>query len=84
MESEVFIQSLGLNTISFVKINNLPLLVLSFVFVPDNNLSSFLIFSSMDIKSFLVSDIDEVTTFISKDLEPFRVGAVDLHVGSCS
>jgi hypothetical protein len=80
METEVFIQSLGWFLLGLIKIDNLPSLVSSVVSVPGNDLSSFLVFSSMDIKAFLVLPVDEVFISIGEDLPPSRVGAPDLHV----
>jgi hypothetical protein len=45
------------------------------VSLPDNNLLSFNIFSTMDINNLLVIDVDEVLSSVLEDLPPFRVGA---------
>jgi len=79
MESEFFIESLGLNLISFVKINNLPSLVSSIVWFPSNDLSSFFISSTMYIKCFTVGPVDELSFLVLEELPPIRVGAPDLH-----
>jgi hypothetical protein len=47
---------------------------------PNDNFSSFFIFSTMDIKSLLVGPIDELFLLILEELEPSRVSAPDLHV----
>jgi hypothetical protein len=43
VESEVLMKSLGLNCFSFVKIDDLPFLILSIMSIPDYDLSSFFI-----------------------------------------
>jgi hypothetical protein len=50
VETEVFVESLGLWSIIFVEIDNLPSLVGSTMFLPDDNCLSFNIFSSTNIK----------------------------------
>ena len=80
MEAKVFFKSLGLNFLSFIKIDDLPFLISSFVSIPDNDLSTFSIFATMDIKHLVAFDVLEVLCFIDEDLEPSRVGAPDLHV----
>jgi len=47
---------------------------------PDDNLSAFFIFSTMDIECLLVGPVDEVFSLILEELEPVGVGAPDLHV----
>jgi hypothetical protein len=86
VETKIGVHSLGLDWSSFVKIDDIPSLIGSIVFLPDDNLSSFLIFSSMNIKSSSILDINEMFINILEDLEPSRVGAPDLHVvgSSCT
>jgi hypothetical protein len=62
-----------------ISIDNIPLLVQSSVFVPDNDVSVLLIFVSMDIHnlSFLV---DEVIALVSEELEPSCIGLPDLEI----
>jgi hypothetical protein len=85
VHSVVFMKSFSLVFLSFVKIHNLPFLVVTVVLVPDNNLSSFFVLSSVNIECFTILPVDEVFTFILEDLEPSWVGAPDLHVvGSSS
>ena len=80
MESKLFIESTSSIFFSFVKIDNLPFLVLSVVLLPDNDLSTFFIFTTMYIKTSLVVDVAEMLSFEDEYLEPLRVGAVDLHI----
>jgi hypothetical protein len=85
METEVFMKSLILFFFSFVKIDNLPSLVGSIMSVPNDNISSFFIFSSMDIKAFVgLLEVAEVLALVLEDLPPSRVGAPDLHVAGSS
>jgi len=70
VESEVSIHSLSLSLCSCVKIDYLPFLVGSLMVLPNDDLSSFFILSSMNIKCLLVSDVDELFLNISEDLEP--------------
>ena len=70
MESEVFVDSLGLWALCFVKINNLPLLVFASVVTPDSNLLSFNILSSSNIEDLVVIPIDKLAVLILEDLEP--------------
>jgi len=85
MESELLVEALSLISVSFVKIDNLPLLVLSSVVSPNSNWCSFLILSTFDVKDFAGLPVDELAVFILEDLEPSGVGAPDLHViGSSS
>jgi hypothetical protein len=80
MEAKVFVDSLGLRSLISVKINNIPLLMLSSVVTPNTNLLSFLILSSSDIKDFASLPVDKLVGLILEDLPPSRVGAPDLHV----
>jgi hypothetical protein len=85
MEAPVFVESLSLWSLSFVKIDDSPLLVLSSVVAPNSYLLAFNVFSSSYIKYFTVLPIDELIFLILEYLEPSRVGAPDLHVvGSTS
>jgi hypothetical protein len=85
MEAPVFVKSLSLWSLSFVKIDDSPLLVLSSVVAPNSYLLAFNVFSSSYIKYFTILPIDELIFLILEHLEPSRVGAPDLHVvGSTS
>jgi hypothetical protein len=70
VESEFFIESLGLNLSSFVKINNLPLLVKSVSLSKNSNWLTLNILVSSDIEVLSVLDINESVNLILKDLEP--------------
>jgi hypothetical protein len=70
MEAEIFVQSLGLLFLSFVKIDNLPLLVLSSVVTPNSYGLTFFVFTSFNIKDLVVVPVDELAVLILEDLEP--------------
>jgi hypothetical protein len=80
MEAPVFVESLSLWSLSFVKIDDSPLLVLSSVVAPNSYLLAFNIFSSSYIKYLTVLPVDELILFKLEELEPSRVSAPDLHV----
>jgi hypothetical protein len=80
VESEVGIKSLGLDSLSLVKIDNSPSLVGLSVVAPDNCLSSFFVSSTMNIKYLLVGPVDELLLLVLEELPPIRVSAPDLHV----
>jgi len=63
-KTKVLAESFCSNFISFVKIDNLPLLVLSSVIVPNSNGSTFFILSSFNIKDLVVLPVDELTVLI--------------------
>jgi hypothetical protein len=86
VEVKFFIQSLSLNLVSFIKIDNLPFLCFAAIVAPNLNWVSFCIFSSSYIKYLVVlNKVDELIVLVFEDLEPSRVGAPDLHVlGSTS
>jgi hypothetical protein len=69
-KAEIFVHSLGYYILDLVSIDDLPSLVGTVVSIPCDDLSSFLISSTMDIKALSVLDIDEVLIFISEDLPP--------------
>jgi hypothetical protein len=70
METEVFANSLGSNCISFVKIDNLPLLMLSSVVTVNTNCLTFFVFTSFNIKYFAALPVDELIVLILEYLEP--------------
>jgi hypothetical protein len=84
MHTEFRIEALSWNLLSLVKIDDIPSLVGTVMFVVNDNSLSFLILSTSDIKSLSSLPIDEVFIFILEELPPFGVGAVDLHVSSFS
>jgi hypothetical protein len=70
MESEVLVESLLLRSLILVKIEYIPLLVLSSVVAPNSNWVSFFILSSLDIENFATLPVDELVVLILEDLEP--------------
>jgi hypothetical protein len=46
----------------------------------DNDLLSFNVFVSRNIKNSTILEVDEHLTFILEDLPPVSIGAPDLHV----
>jgi hypothetical protein len=70
MHAEVCVKSLGWFLLSLVKIDDLPSLIGTIMSVPNDNLSSFFILSSMDIECLVVLDIDEVLISVGEDLPP--------------
>jgi hypothetical protein len=80
MESKFLVKSFGLNFISFIKIDYLPLLVFTSVVTVNPNWVSFLILCTSDIKDLVIGPVDELVILILEDLEPSRVGTPDLHV----
>jgi len=85
METKVLIEPLGLWSLCFIKINNIPLLMSSSIVTPNTNLLAFLVFSSSNIKDLAWLPVDELSLLILENLEPSWVGWPDLHViGSTS
>jgi hypothetical protein len=81
VESVFLVESLRLNWLCLVKIDNIPSLVLSVVSVPDDDWSSFLIFASVNIDTFLLFlEVTEVFISVGKELPPVGVSAPDLEV----
>jgi hypothetical protein len=70
METEVFVKSLRLYGLSFVKIDNLPLLGFGSIVTPNLNWVSFFILSSSNIKDLVVRPVNELVVLILEDLEP--------------
>jgi len=70
VESEFFVESLGFKLGGFIKINNLPLLVLSSIVTPNTNLLTFLVFASSNIEDLAGLPVDELAVLILEDLEP--------------
>jgi hypothetical protein len=70
VESKVFRDSLSLWTLSFVKIDNLPLLVLSSIVAPNSYGLTFLVFTPFNIKDLAALPIDELVVLILEYLEP--------------
>jgi hypothetical protein len=80
MESRIFVKSLGCNSLSFIKVDNIPLLMLSSIITPDSNSLTFFIFTSFSFKDLIFGIIDELFVLILEHLVPSRVSAPDLHV----
>jgi hypothetical protein len=82
VESEVGIEAGLLNVTSLdrVKIDDLPLLILSVVFLPGEYILSFGIFVSRNIKNLSILNIHDIGTIESEGLEPSGVGVPHLHV----
>jgi hypothetical protein len=70
VESEIFINTLSLDCVSLIKVDNLPLLVSSALISPYSNCLAFFILSSFDIKNFAALPVDELVVFILEYLEP--------------
>jgi hypothetical protein len=70
MEAKVFVDSLGLWALCFVKIDNLPLLMFASVVTPDTNLMAFFVFTSSNIKDLVVGPVNKLAVLILEDLEP--------------
>jgi hypothetical protein len=84
METEVFIQSFSCNLLGFIKIEDLPFLVLTSISLPLKDLLVFKIFGSRNIENSVVMNVGEVFTFIDPELPPARVSAPDLQVVASS
>jgi len=70
METKLFGNTLCLWTLRFVKIDYLPLLMLSFVVAPNTNWMSFFVLSTFDVKDLIALPINELVILISENLEP--------------
>jgi hypothetical protein len=70
MESEVFDKSLGFDGRSFVEIDYLPFLCSAAIVVPDLDLVSFFILSSLDIKCKVIAEVDELIILVLEYLPP--------------
>jgi len=70
METEVLVKSLSLRSLCFIKINNIPLLMLSSIVTPNTNLLTFLVFASSNIEDLAGLPVDELAVLILEDLEP--------------
>jgi len=60
VEAKFFVESLGADWLSFVKIDDIPLLVVSIMHLVNNNWLSFSVLVSRDVEDSLVLPIDEV------------------------
>jgi hypothetical protein len=81
VESVFLVESLGLDLLCLVKIDNIPSLILSVVSVPNYDWSSFLIFASVNVDTFLLFlEVAEVLISVGEELPPVGVSAPDLEV----
>jgi hypothetical protein len=81
VESIFLVESLGLNCLCFVKIDDIPSLILSIVSVPNDYWSSFFILVSINVKTLVFFlEIAEVFISICEELPPVVIGAPDLEV----
>jgi hypothetical protein len=63
-------KSLSLDTLCLINIDDLPFLVLSIVFLPGKDFTSFFISIMINVKYFMINNVDEVFLFIFEELEP--------------
>jgi len=84
METEVFVQSLGLWSLCLIEIDNVPQLSLGSVASVYLNWGAFTIIASFDIKHFLALPVDELVVLVLEDLPPVRVGTPNFHLASSS
>lgn len=53
-----------------IKVKDLPSLIGSIMFAPDNDLTILIIFSTMDIKDLTTLNVDQVLSYEFEDLPP--------------
>jgi hypothetical protein len=83
METKVFVKSLHLWSLCFVKIDNVPLLCSTSIVAGDYNWATFSIFATLNIKNFAGLPVDKLVVLVLEYLPPIRVCAPDSHaVGS--
>jgi hypothetical protein len=70
METKVFIETLCLRTICFIKIDNIPLLSSASVIAENTYCLSFFILATFNLKNFAALPIDELVILILEYLEP--------------
>jgi hypothetical protein len=80
METEVFIESFSLRSLSFIEINDIPLLVSCLTVTENSNCLTFFILASFNFNDLVVVPVNELVILILENLEPSRVGAPNLHV----
>jgi hypothetical protein len=80
VETEFFIQSLGLSFWSFVKINYSPSLSNTVAVFPNSDFLSFSISCRSVKNSFILLEVDELRSRVFEKLPPSRVSTPDLHV----
>jgi hypothetical protein len=84
METKLLIEAFSSQFLSLVNIHNLPSLMSTFFTVSAANLNglTFLILGLVYLENLVVGWVDEVLSLKLEYLEPSRVSAPDLHVGS--
>jgi len=86
VESKLFVEALGSNSLSLVNIDNLPSLVGIIIVVSissvDHDFLAFFIFGTINFDNLIVVWINEEFSLKLEHLEPSGVGAPDLHVSS--
>jgi hypothetical protein len=70
MEAKLFVESLGFKFTSFVKIDDIPFLVVLTMRSMYSNSLSFFILGSNNIKYLIVHHVNELIILILEDLEP--------------
>jgi hypothetical protein len=70
MESKVFADTLGLDCLCFVKIDDIPDLSLGSIVAPHLDWVAFDVFTSSDIKDLVIGPVDELVVLVLEDLEP--------------
>jgi hypothetical protein len=79
-ESELRVQSLSFNLWCSININNIPLLVDSFVLLPYDNVLTFIILARKDIKGLVVDSIQNLSSHEFPDLVPVVCGLCSLRL----
>ena len=70
METEVLVQPLGLWSLCFIKIDNVPLLSSASVVAVHLNWGAFTVIATCDIENFLILPVDKLVVLILEDLPP--------------
>jgi hypothetical protein len=70
METEFVIKTLLSILVSFIKVNNFPLLVSTTIVTKYSNCCTFFIFASLNFNDLVVGPVDELVVLILEDLEP--------------
>jgi hypothetical protein len=70
VESKVFADTLGLDGLCFVKIDDIPDLSLGSIVAPHLDWVAFDVFTSSDIKDLVIGPVDELVVLVLEDLEP--------------
>jgi len=70
VETKGLVKTLSLFLFSLIKIDNLPLLMLSSTVTPNSNCLAFLVLSAFNFKDFAALPVDELAVLILENLEP--------------